>query len=248
MSAADSSGPPDHDAGVITGIAAEGRALARGLHQQHNHLIDRLERRLGCAGADAVRAEALARGLLDGGARSLVSFGIAGGLDPALRPGALVLAEEVVLPGGGAVAADAAWRARLLARLQDAGRHAVGGRLLGSARVIAAPRDKQDCFEVHRAAAVDMESHAVAAVAEQASVPLLIVRAVADSAERALPRLVIGSIGADGEPRGGLVAGRLLLQPWTLPALMRLRGDARSALRTLSEVARIAGPALLGRV
>lgn len=247
MSAAETVSGPDHDAGIVTGIAAESRALARGL-QQHHHLIDRLEQRLGCAGADAERARSIAQNLLDAGARGLVSFGIAGGLDPALQPGALVLAEEVALPGGGAVAVDSAWRAGVLARLQETDTRTVGGRLLGSARVIAAPRDKRDCFQVHGAAAVDMESHAVAGVAEQAGVPLLVVRAVADSAERALPGLVIGSIGPDGEPRGGLVASRLLLQPWTLPALLRLRGDARSALRTLSEVARIAGPALLGRL
>jgi nucleoside phosphorylase len=46
------------------------------------------------------RAEAAARGLVQQGVRALLSWGIAGALDPALAPGALILPDRVVCPDG----------------------------------------------------------------------------------------------------------------------------------------------------
>jgi len=236
------------DAGIVTGIAAESRVVTRSLPaidptMQAHHL----EGRLACAGANSLRAKACAVRLLGEGAGALVSFGIAGGLDPSLAPGRLLLPMSV--RGEDAeIAIDGAWRSRVESLLAEAGQAAVGGLHLGSATVIAGAGDKQDRFRASGASAVDMESHAVAAVAAEAKVPLLILRAVADPAERSLPRLVIGGIGPDGEPRNGLIAARLCLQPWRLRDLLRLREDTRQALRALAEAARVIGPALFGRL
>ena len=69
------------------------------------------------ARADGGRAEALAEELIRQGAQVLISFGIAGGLDPALTAGSFVLADEIALPCGERVATDVAWRRSLLLRL-----------------------------------------------------------------------------------------------------------------------------------
>lgn len=207
-----------------------------------------LEGRLACAGADSERAKACAARLLREGAQALVSFGIAGGLDPTLTPGRLLLPERVRGTDEAEVAIDDTWRRHIEMLLAEAGHATAGGLHLGSAKVIAGRGDKESCFRKTGAAAVDMESHAVAAVAAEAEVPLLILRAVADPAERNLPRLVIGGIGPDGEPRSGLIAARLCLQPWRLNDLLRLREDTRQALKSLTEAIRVIGPALLGRL
>lgn len=239
----------DRDAGIVTGIAAEGRVLLRALPAHWPGVShDGLEARLACAGADSLRAKASAERLLAEGATALVSFGIAGGLDPALAPGALVLPEAVVTPDEEQVAIDPFWRERVAASFAEGGGKVASGLLLGSAAVITDRVAKAGRFRASGAVAVDMESHAVAEVARRAGVPLLVVRAVADPAERALPAIVLGSIGANGEPRGGLVAGRLAIRPWQLPALLRLRQDARQALMALGALARAAGPLLLGRL
>lgn len=247
--------PPDaaaasaRDAGIVTGIAAEGRVLLRALPARWQSIShDGLEARLVCAGADSERARAGAERLLSEGATALVSFGIAGGLDPVLRPGALLLPEAVLTPARGEIAADAAWRQRVAEGFRQGGGACASGLLLGSATVIADQAAKAAQFRATGASAVDMESHAVAEVARRAGVPLLVVRAIADPADRALPAIVLGSIGANGEPRGGLVAGRLALRPWQLPDLLRLRQDARQALMALAALARAVGPALLGRL
>src|SRR3954465_12236040 len=90
------------------------------------------------AGASAARAEALADGLIARGANALLSFGIAGGIAPELRPGALVLANEVVVQDGTRWPTSAAWRGSIRAQLK-----VHEGALAGSDRMIATVAEKQ---------------------------------------------------------------------------------------------------------
>src|SRR5258706_16080889 len=82
------------------------------------------------ARADAGRAEFLSNELVGRGADALLSFGIAGGTDPALRPGAIVVATEVVRFDGTRAPTDASWRQAGLSRLPGLDLHqaAIGGR------------------------------------------------------------------------------------------------------------------------
>ena len=156
--------------GCIVGLRREARLLG--------WLSDELP--VACAGADAVRAAALASGLIDRGVGGLVSFGLAGGLDPALAPGTLLLPEVVLLPDGRALPVDGAWRRRAAALLPQAGSAA----LVGSDRAVASVAGKAALRASSGAGAVDMESHAVAAAAVAAGLPFLVIRAIADPAGR----------------------------------------------------------------
>ena len=225
--------------GFVTGLAVETRVLRYNLGQ------DGAEPLTACAGADAGRARAAAEALVAADAGALVSYGIAGGLDPALAAGTLLLPEAVLTPGGPALATDAAWRTRLLAAASQAGHGFAGGLLAGSDRALAGVAEKRGLHETSAALAVDMESHAVGLAARDAGLPFLVLRAVADPAGRALPRSVIGSIRPDGRPRAGLVAARLALRPWEIAAVGRLRQDARAALSALGRVTRALGPGLV---
>ena len=246
-------GPPDSPAtgaaaaraGLVTGLADEARVLRRALPRASASTADP-DDAVRCAGADTARARAAARGLVEAGAAALVSFGVAGGLDPACRPGDLVLATEVVLPGGRRVATHAALRAGLLQEGHAAGLSPLEGALLGSDIAVAARLEKRRLFAASGALAVDMESHAVAEVAVACGLPLLVVRAVADPAARALPRAVLGAVASDGRSRPGRVAARLCLTPWELPAVLRLAGDLKRALESLERLTRHGGERLLG--
>ncbi|MDH3594730.1 MAG: nucleoside phosphorylase [Rhodospirillales bacterium] len=227
-------------AGFVTGLAVEAGVLRRHA-ASHDPAIALM---IACAGADALRARQLAEDLLEAGAGALVSFGIAGGLDPALTPGDTVLPEAVVALDGMAVATDAAWRRRVLDLAAAKGLRPTGGRLVGSDQVVATVAGKRALFETSRAVAVDMESHAVALAAQAAGVPFLVVRAVIDPADRALPKAVHGSIAPDGRARKGLVTTRLVLRPWEAPQVNRLRQDTGAALRALGKLTRAIGPVL----
>ena len=84
-----------HNTGLICGLQNEARCLtAAGIQQ-----------RIAISGARTARAGEAARELLSAGAEALVSIGLAGGLDPRLGPGAVIVAERVIawhqpLPSG----------------------------------------------------------------------------------------------------------------------------------------------------
>jgi hypothetical protein len=90
-----------------------------------------------------------------------------------------------------------------------------------------------------------MESHAVAEVAHAAGRPFLVLRAIADPADQALPRTTTVALGPGGEVRLLAVARALLERPAELPALLRLGRQSRRALAALRRVVLLAGPALV---
>ena len=221
--------------GVIVGLASEARVL-RGCQSVS----------VGCSGANAERARTLAASLLDAGCGALVSFGLAGGLDPALASGTLCLPQAVLTPAGIRIPIDANWRARLLACIGRADHRAP--LLIGRDEPVGSPAEKQALFARSGAAAIDMESHAVAEVARERGVPFLVIRAVADPAERRLPLWLGGVIGADGRPMTRALLAGLARNPADLAALIRLAGDARRGLAGLRRVAAGAGPLLAFRL
>jgi len=188
------------------------------------------------AGASAARAEALADTLISRGATALLSFGIAGGLEPAVRPGTVVLAREVVLPDGTRLAADPAWADRVVAAAGDLTPHRAA--IAGTDRILTSTDQKSEFRRRTGAAAADMESHGVARAAARRSLPFLVIRAVADPAERALPQSAIAGLDAGGtmRPLGTLAA--LTSDPRQIVALV---GVARDTLTALAALWRFAG-------
>lgn len=219
--------------GVVVGMASEARVLRRCAGV-----------RVACSGADAARARRLVTGLLDG-CDAIASFGLAGGLDPALPSGSLCLPEAVMTPAGVRIPVDADWRARLIDALGTP--EASTPLLIGLNEPVATPARKRALFAGTGAAAIDMESHAVAQAAHGRGVPFLVIRAVADAADRGLPPWLGGVIGEHGRPRIGALLAGLARNPGDLAALIRLGGDARRGLSTLRRVAAGAGPFLAFR-
>ena len=162
---------------------------------------------------------------------------MAGGLDPALGPGTVVLAGSVLAPGGETYGCDEAWRAALGARIP-----APSVTLLGRDAPVCEAADKARLFAETGAAIVDMESHAVAAVAAESGVSFLALRAVADAAHRAVPRSALGGVGPDGGTRPGRVFAALIRAPWEIPTLVALAIDSRRALAALRGVALLGDP------
>jgi len=219
--------------GVVTGLASEADCL------EPQNVAE--EVRVLCAGADPARAGDAARKLIAQGCTGLMSFGFAGGLDPALDAGALVVADSVILPDGSRLETDPGWRHRLLEGLGPA-IGPVTGALVGSEGAVLDERQKKTLRAASGAAAVDMESHAVARVAVESAIPFLAVRAVSDSFRHGIPAWVPGTIQPDGHPGWSAVISGVLAHPRDVPALVRLRTSSGRALATLRRVALRAGP------
>jgi adenosylhomocysteine nucleosidase len=156
--------------------------------------------------------------------RRLLSFGLAGGLDPCLAPGTL-LVPDVIL------AADGHWPAdpRLASGL---GR--VGGALFSGGEVVATSAAKAELHARTGAAAIDLESAAVAEAASRHALPFAALRAICDSAGRSLPRAALIALDAQGRIGPWRVAGAALANLREMPALLGLAGDAMRARRALS--------------
>ena len=217
--------------GVIVGMLDEARCLST--------LGQRV--RVACSGARPALAQERAEVLVAAGVTALISFGTAGALVSGLPSGTLILPDGVVGDGTGKL--DTAWRDRVCARAVAAGLPLLTGvTVAGSQQPVCSPAAKATLAARTGAVAVDMESHIVAAVAERFGLPFLVLRAIADPADRAIPPVALAGLGPEGETRPGAVALRLLMAPWALPALLRLAADSRASLAALTEaVTRLGG-------
>src|SRR5436305_9697294 len=109
--------------------------------------------------------------------RGVISFGVAGGLDPSLRSGDVVVATEVM-------AGDTRWLAglalneELITSVALVRSRVIRGGLAGVQQVVAAKSTNAALRLQTEAAAVDMESHIAAATAEEAGLPFAALRVI----------------------------------------------------------------------
>ena len=175
------------------------------------------------------------------GYRGLLSFGTAGGLTADLKPGAVVIPQSVAVDDGRVYETSEPWRDSVLRGLADA--EAIDTRTMTSTdAVVTTVAAKRALAAQTDAVAVDMESHAVAAAAEEAGILFLAIRAVADPASRAIPAWVTGKISENGTPSYGAILAGLAMHPWEVPGLFRLKSDSKRALISLRSVAGRLGP------
>ena len=132
---------------VITGLAQESRiAAGPGV----SHVV--------CSGSDTGRLRSQLSGLDPSGLRAVISFGIAGGLDPSLEPGDVVVATAVI-------AEEGIWKvptsvvSAMAERVGASGITVARGALVGVEEPVLLPSTKASMREATDAIAVDMESH-----------------------------------------------------------------------------------------
>lgn len=185
-----------------------------------------------CSSSDPQQLRALLTVFDPATIRGVISFGVAGGLDPSLRSGDIVVATEVM-------AGDTRWLAGLsLTEQQIAGialgrRRVVRGGLAGVEEVVVGQACKAALRSVTGAAAVDMESHIAAAYASENDLPFAALRVISDPASRALPALARAAIKPNGDIDLRKVLSGIVRNPRALRALVSTGIDFNRALRSL---------------
>ena len=173
--------------------------------------------------------------------RAVISFGVAGGLDPGLAPGAVIVASGIV-SGEKGWPADTEISRRWAKRLAETGERVLTGTLAGAETAILDIAGKQSLRAKTGAAAVDMESHVAAAFAAAHRLPFGAIRVVCDPAGRALPPLAAEAL----RPNGGLdlpaILRSLVRRPTQLVTLPGLARDAAKAVAALGRVRASLGP------
>jgi adenosylhomocysteine nucleosidase len=208
--------------GVVVGMTAEAR------------LLDGTGCGVAIGGGTPHGARRMARRLVEDGATLLISFGLAGGLDPALAAGT-PLVPRAVLSQGRSFACDETLRKALPGESIPC--------LLAADAVVATAADKQRLWQETAAGAVDLESGAVAEVATAAGIPFAVLRAVCDPAGRDLPLAAVAALDEQGRIAPMKIIGILARQPWQIPGLIALGRDAARARRAL-----VGGAESLGRL
>jgi adenosylhomocysteine nucleosidase len=189
-----------------------------------------------CFGANPARLRAFLNGIDPQNFRAAISFGLAGGLDPALRPGHMLIAEHVV--GDRTLQAHGDLGRALHSVL---GKKAIRGALAGAEAVVATPHAKAALRAQTNAHAVDMETHIVAEFAARGNVPWGALRAVCDPAGRALPPLATAGLKPDGGIDFAATLKSVARNPLQVPALIRTGIDTAVAVSALRRACGLLG-------
>ncbi|WP_342163466.1 phosphorylase [Methylobacterium sp. SD21] len=216
---------------AVTGLARERRiAAGRGVEAVG-------------AGGDPARLRVLLDGRVPPACRAVVSFGIAGGLDPSLKPGDVVVGTGIVTADGRR-RADLDAAAAMVGLLAGLPNRVISADLAGVDAAVLAVADKTTLRESTGAAAVDMESHVAATFAGRHGLPFAALRVICDPADRALPAFAANALTPDGEPDIRGVLSALVFGRARIGDLMRLGRDSNAAFAVLARCRQCLGDGL----
>ncbi|MDP2689607.1 MAG: hypothetical protein Q8P48_05805 [Deltaproteobacteria bacterium] len=228
--------------GIVIALHAEARALfgaglwrrAAGLRLRRVEFSG-AELLCACAGPGGHRGEQAALWLAGQGAAALASIGVAGGLDPALDAGDIVVAKTVSGEGKRAFSPEPYCVGFAIRALRASGIKATEGEVVTVDEPALTARKKKSVFRQSRGSAVDMESASVARVAEEAGLPFFALRAVSDPCGSSISEELIECVADDGSLRAAILAGKLVRKPSLLRDLLRARREFSSALSSLKD-------------
>jgi nucleoside phosphorylase len=231
--------------GLLVALPAEGRALlgrfgwrrVGGRRTLRTRLPDGSALLCVCSGVGAPRALSAARWLVDEGATALAVLGVSGGLDPALKPGDMIVAETVLenrnAEPQGSWRTDAAGAELLHTALSAEGLTATRGAVLSGDRATLTKERKISLYKESGALCVDMESAAVARAASEKKIPLFVLRAVCDPADQSVPRDLFEVLDEEGDVRPSLLLPRIARNPYLVFELIRTGRAYFAALNSL---------------
>jgi hopanoid-associated phosphorylase len=171
------------------------------------------------------------------GCRCMLSFGVAGGLSPELRPGDCIVASSVI-DGERPYATDAHWSDRLVEMAPGIRR----GDIVGVDAVVQEPSAKRKLGLRTGAVAVDMESHLVARAAREQDLAFAVVRVIIDPAERTVPDAALFALKLRGSAYLTALVSELAARPSELLGLLRIAIDSYAARSSLLRIRRALGP------
>ncbi|MFY9288285.1 MAG: hypothetical protein WAO98_07260 [Alphaproteobacteria bacterium] len=183
---------------------------------------------IACAAARPQKARWLARELVKKGAKRLMSFGIAGGLEPGLPIGSAIIGTHVTSVDG-TWQCDSEWVTNLAQKIP----HAHCGGVWGSEFLVPTAKDKRALYERSRCLIVDMESQCAAQIAAEANLPLSVIRVVCDHSDMDVPPVIMAAIAEDGSIRVGKALLNILRYPHQIPSLFHVGKGTGKALKVL---------------
>jgi adenosylhomocysteine nucleosidase len=219
---------------VVVGMASE-RAIAAG---------DDVEVVVGTANAAVLRERLRVVDISK--IKAVFSFGVAGGLNPALKSADLLLSTQILSQSisdqGNPV--EESWMAdnRILvaASIHSAKNPDIKFRKAIFLGTDLEARDNpetgnKNLREITGADIIDNESHIAAKFASEHNLPFMSIRAVSDSVNNPLPPAALLPLDPDGSPDGTAIMKSLLFNPLQIPSFIRTAWQYNKALRVLKK-------------
>ena len=126
------------------------------------------------------------------------------------------------------------WRSAVINKLVDCPCDIYLGQLADSIRVLTTAQDKTDtAASVKAAIAVDMESAAIAEVANRHEKPCIVIRVISDSSGMTIPDIALRISDVYGQVRFWNLLVQLLTHPLQIPRLIALSRGYGKAARTM---------------
>jgi len=239
---ADESAEPDHahaDVGIVCALSRElvyfldecekvrkytgGKFTFRGGRFQ-NVRVAVVESGLGFA-----KARRATQALIDAHTPEwILSCGYSGALQPNMNVGDIVMANSICDTHGHELTLDLNMPTEGQKRL-----HA--GRFVTSDEMVRLVKEKQQLAKRHDAIAVDMESLAVAQVAQETGTRFLAVRVISDDLSQDLPQEVVSILGETGSFRMGATLGAVWKRFGSIKDLWKLREQTAEASQRLAK-------------
>ena len=208
---------------LITGMQTEAQcldALTRYLPLEQRPYIH-------CAGPGPVRATIACQYIEQRIISGIVSIGVAGGLDPELVAGTLLVPAAIINSDHQLMETDAKWCANFSAALPSKPPSTLQ---IGTDVAITNTKEKERLFREYKAHALDMESHILGEYAKERGVPFIVIRSVA----------ALAGLGVTGNIRPLQVIRQLLPNPKQIPALLKLARGNMAAINTLKKIPKTA--------
>ncbi|NOQ76912.1 MAG: phosphorylase [Methylococcaceae bacterium] len=189
-----------------------------------------------CSGAGPTNAAIASQLLIDKGAKRLVSWGCAAALSSDLKPGDLVLPQQLQSESKQLLSIDSPWLIQVSKQLSTLQPN--NGLLAESAVIVAESTAKKAINLQSNAIALDMESIAIAQTARQHDLPVIVIRCIADPVDMSLPKAVSYALNEQGDVVLPNLLWFLLTHPTELPGLIKLGLHFNAAKNKLKLVAK----------
>lgn len=187
-----------------------------------------------CSGAGSDNATKASQLLIKNGAKRLISWGCAAALKPELTAGDLIIPQTLKTENQESISLTSPWLTYVTQQLSHL--NPLIETLIESTTIVAESSQKQAIHQQSGAIALDMESIAIAKVAQQHNYPILVIRCIADPVTMSLPKAVSHALNDQGDVVLSKLLWFLATHPQELPSLIALGLHFKSAKNKLKLV------------
>ncbi len=188
------------------------------------------------AGTGPENADKASLLLIAKGAKRLISWGCAAALNDNLKPGDLIIPDQLLSEKQQTLSIASLWSQYVQKQLASLNPHT--DLLVESSKIVGESTNKRSIQKQSKGIALDMESVAIAKTALQHNLPALVIRCIADPVSMSLPKSISYAQNNQGEIILTKLLGYLLTHPTELPGLIKLGLHFKAANNKLKLVAK----------